>query len=121
MSIGSFVVAGLPSCDTDIEKLETDANGVFSCGSIPAIPTVVNVKSGTLEVTEGGSGGDVTFGTAFSGTPFCSCTAVEAADAVCWYDATPSTTAISINFNNQSGGPAATETIHWICTDAGDP
>ena len=80
-----------------------------------------DIKSGTLSVTEGGSGGDVTFGTAFSGTPFCTCSPTNASDGFCFYDATPSTTAISIDWTNDAGGGAATGDIQWICTDAGDP
>ena len=36
----TFLVGVLANCNTDIEKLETSADGTFSCGAIPAIPTI---------------------------------------------------------------------------------
>jgi hypothetical protein len=58
----------------------------------------------------------VTFGgTTFSTTP--RCTVSPAGNGYAWVASQNGTTSFNIDWSNDSGGQAATGTIHWICTD----
>ena len=111
----NFTNTDLLNCDT----IDTDANGLFSCGTDGG--GGADVKSGSLIVTEN-SPVQVVFTTAFTGTPYCAITPNEDFDGTdtAWVTQAPNTTAITIDWDDGAGGGGVAGNVSWICTDGGD-
>jgi hypothetical protein len=107
--------------DGDLEWCDGAATpGLQSVDAKIAAISIPDIKSGEINVTEG-TPGTVTFNTAFSGTPWCTCTLEQGIiDATCWISTDATTTSVSFAVDNSTGGNG-TYDVNWICTDAGDP
>lgn len=122
---GATISTGAHTADTNANTIcsGTDVylDGEGNCDTITTGGGGADVKSGTVSITEG-TPQTITFNTAFSGTPYCTCTLEPGAvDETCWISTAASTTAVSFDWDNSAGGPAASTNVNWICTDAGDP
>jgi len=84
-----------------------------------------DVKSGSVSSVTEGTPVTVNFTTAFSSTPDCTVSvdlsgSGSATQGMAFFTNAPTTTEITINWDDTKGGASKVENLMWVCTDAGN-